>query len=175
MLSLEQELNSQKKYIIFRKFDLKLENKTKKFSILLNTYTIKLYSSMPPAGFWVFSLPLVALHVSLLSSLSCPGVCEGHCHNAGTCLQTGDGTKLCLCTSQYIGHQCELDKCQFCGTGKCLTSPSGEVTCRWVPWLQNLLTLCVGQETKNSTQRNCHQNGISIIETTLFCPLRARV
>lgn len=64
--------------------------------------------------------------------ISCSGKCEGFCHNAGTCLQTSNGTKLCLCTTQYIGHQCELDKCLFCGTGKCLTSSSNEVTCRSV-------------------------------------------
>nr|XP_024662313.1 low-density lipoprotein receptor-related protein 1-like [Maylandia zebra] len=54
---------------------------------------------------------------------------RGFCENGGTCLQTSNGTKLCLCPTKYVGHQCELDKCQFCGTGKCLTSASGEVSC----------------------------------------------
>lgn len=70
--------------------------------------------------------------LNFLSSLLSSATCEGFCHNSGTCLQTSNGTKLCLCSSKYIGHQCELDKCQFCGTGKCSTSPSNEVTCRYV-------------------------------------------
>ena len=76
-----------------------------------------------------------------MSSLPSSGKCEGFCHNGGTCLQTSNGTKLCLCSTQYIGFQCELDKCQFCGTGKCLTSSSSEVSCRWVhsgTWTQNV-------------------------------------
>ena len=69
--------------------------------------------------------------VAELCPLWSSGMCEGYCENGGTCLQTSNGTKLCQCQSQYHGHHCELDKCQYCGDGKCLTSASGEVSCRY--------------------------------------------
>ena len=72
--------------------------------------------------------PCVAEWCSLWSS----GMCEGFCENGGTCLQTSNGTKLCQCQSQFHGHNCEVNKCDYCGDGKCLTSASGEVSCRYM-------------------------------------------
>uniref|UniRef100_A0A3B5PUQ7 EGF-like domain-containing protein n=1 Tax=Xiphophorus maculatus TaxID=8083 RepID=A0A3B5PUQ7_XIPMA len=46
-----------------------------------------------------------------------------------------NGTKLCQCSTQFTGHQCELDKCQFCGDGKCFTQRTGEIACKLVSLL----------------------------------------
>uniref|UniRef100_A0A673BUV4 Low density lipoprotein receptor-related protein 1Ab n=1 Tax=Sphaeramia orbicularis TaxID=375764 RepID=A0A673BUV4_9TELE len=81
--------------------------------------------------------------------------CQDYCLNGGNCSVNMGNQPTCSCPPDYqgdqllfyltyrsskfsnfilfktiyIGHQCELDKCLFCGTGKCLTSPSGEVSC----------------------------------------------
>uniref|UniRef100_A0A3Q2CY79 Low density lipoprotein receptor-related protein 1Ab n=1 Tax=Cyprinodon variegatus TaxID=28743 RepID=A0A3Q2CY79_CYPVA len=59
---------------------------------------------------------IVAIFLTIPLFLS-SGKCEGFCQNGGTCLQTSNGTKLCQCPIQYTGHQCELNKCEFCGEG----------------------------------------------------------
>lgn len=63
---------------------------------------------------------------------SCPpaGHCEGFCSNGGTCMETSNGTKQCRCPSKYLGPTCSLDKCMYCGQGKCVPNSSDGVTCR---------------------------------------------
>uniref|UniRef100_A0A671R1Y9 Low-density lipoprotein receptor-related protein 1-like n=1 Tax=Sinocyclocheilus anshuiensis TaxID=1608454 RepID=A0A671R1Y9_9TELE len=48
--------------------------------------------------------------------------------NGGTCMEMMNGTKHCQCSELYFGLQCELNKCEYCGTGKCEVLGSG-ITC----------------------------------------------
>lgn len=43
-----------------------------------------------------------------------------------------NGTKHCQCSESYFGPQCEQNKCEYCGTGKCEVLGSG-ITCKYVP------------------------------------------
>lgn len=40
-----------------------------------------------------------------------------------------NGTKHCQCSESYFGPQCELSKCEYCGTGKCEVLGS-RITCK---------------------------------------------
>lgn len=42
-----------------------------------------------------------------------------------------NGTKHCYCNESFFGPQCELNKCEYCGTGKCEVLRSG-ITCKYV-------------------------------------------
>lgn len=62
----------------------------------------------------------------------CAGQCEDFCKNDGQCLELNNGTKHCQCSDKFFGPQCELDKCEYCGTGKCEKLQTG-ITCKYVP------------------------------------------
>uniref|UniRef100_A0AAR2M698 Low density lipoprotein receptor-related protein 1Ab n=1 Tax=Pygocentrus nattereri TaxID=42514 RepID=A0AAR2M698_PYGNA len=70
--------------------------------------------------------------------------CDGLCDNGGTCLQTANGTKQCRCTAQFQGPTCSVDKCMYCGDGKCMPKRPEGVACRYKPLfvVSNMFSLC---------------------------------
>uniref|UniRef100_H9H785 LDL receptor related protein 1 n=1 Tax=Monodelphis domestica TaxID=13616 RepID=H9H785_MONDO len=56
--------------------------------------------------------------------------CFDYCENQGVCQMASDGTKLCRCTGQFEGPQCQVDKCSRCLDGTCtILRQSGDVSC----------------------------------------------
>lgn len=62
----------------------------------------------------------------------CAGQCDDFCKNEGLCMEMMNGTKHCRCNESHFGPQCEMNKCEYCGTGKCEVLRTG-ITCKYVP------------------------------------------
>lgn len=56
-------------------------------------------------------------------------VCEGRCHNGGTCYTTRAGLPVCNCKSEFSGHRCQICAKLECLNGGVCSKANGEEKC----------------------------------------------
>lgn len=58
-------------------------------------------------------------------------MCYNYCMNLGTCRINNDGSARCICSPQFDGPKCEVDKCEVCQGGQCVVhKETGQVACK---------------------------------------------
>lgn len=96
------------------------------------------------------------------------GKCDGPCDNGGTCMKSSDGSRQCRCPPQFIGNNCEVDKCHYCHNGKCIPTnlyqPHGDVTCRYTI-SHSIIHLCRITVIKNHKNKIQTKPTMSWLET----------